>query len=82
MVVGFTAAELSLGVAGVAAASTGPAGIVFDALIVIPTELILIDVEIATVRYIYDVVKTGTKEGKEIEFILLSFLQKKDRRDK
>jgi RHS repeat-associated protein len=74
LVVGFTAAEVSLGILGIAAIELGPLGIAFDTAVIIPTELFLIDTEVAIMNYIYDTVITGTKEGNEVKWFLFSFL--------
>jgi len=62
MVVGFTAAEASLVLLGIEAASLGPVGVAFDVLVVVPLELFLIDVEVAVAVSIYRSIMTGTKQ--------------------
>ncbi len=61
-VVAFSAAEISLAIAGVAAADAGPVGIAFDVLVITPIELFLVDVEVAIVSHIYRSLTTGEKQ--------------------
>jgi hypothetical protein len=54
MVVGFTVAEATFLYLGIGALEAGPLGVVVDLAIVVPVELLLIDVEIGVARNIYN----------------------------
>ncbi len=62
VVIGFTFAELTLAILGVAAAHAGPPGVVFDILIIFPIELFLIDMEVSIIVSIYRSISTGKKQ--------------------
>ena len=64
-------AEGSLVIMGAAALGIGPAGVGLDLFIVVPLELVLIDLHIGGTRYIYEILASGTKEGHEIDFLYL-----------
>jgi len=72
MVAGFTVAEISLGIVGLALLfEAGPVGVVAELALIVPAELLLIDVEIGVANYIYNVVSSGTRKGHQPEFILI-----------
>jgi hypothetical protein len=62
VVIGFTFAELTLAILGVAAAHAGPPGVVFDILVIFPIEILLIDMEVSIMVSIYRSISTGKKQ--------------------
>lgn len=73
--VGFTAAEVFLLIFGIfAVPELGPVGVVVDLAIVVPSEVLLVDLEIGIMGYIQESVATGTREGHKVELTLIPAL--------
>ena len=71
-----TAIIIGIAYVMVTLAGTG-IGVVLDVFVLLPVELFFADLEIGVSMYTYNVVKTGTREGHEMEFhFIIPLLQK------